>query len=58
MIIIIMLLVAEFRFLNDSYNIKEDSGNVSICLELVHGTIEGANIGLSVNASLSKLCRN
>ena len=44
--------------MNDSYNVKEDSGNVTTCLELVDGTIDGVNIGLSVDTSRSKLFHN
>ena len=31
--------VAEFRFSQPSYNVSEDSGVVSVCLELVNGTL-------------------
>ena len=41
--------------MKDTYNVKEDSGIVNVCLELVDGTIEGVIIGLLVNTSLSKL---
>ena len=34
-------LVAEFRFTQSSYNVSEDGGVVSVCLELVNGTLAG-----------------
>ena len=31
--------VAQFQFSQSSYNVSEDSGVVSVCLELVNGTL-------------------
>ena len=48
--------------MNDSYNIREDGGNVTVCLELVNRTIiDGVIIALLVNTNLSKFlptCHN
>ena len=33
------LVVAEFQFSQQSYDVSEDTGVVSICLELVNGTL-------------------
>lgn len=44
--------VAELTFLNESHDIREDSGHVNVC---VNGTIKGVIFGLSVNASRSEL---
>ena len=52
--------------MNDSYNIREDGGNVTVCLELVNREvnqtiIDGVIIALLVNTNLSKFlptCHN
>ena len=47
-----MITVAEFQFTQSSYNVSESNGVVSICLELVNGTLaKDVLINLSVGAS-------
>ena len=33
------LVVAEFQFSQPSYDVSEDTGVVSVCLELINGTL-------------------
>jgi hypothetical protein len=43
--------VAEFQFSQSSYNVSESSGVVSVCLELVNGTLaKDVLISVSVGA--------
>ena len=45
-------LVAKFRFTQSSYNVSEDIGVLSVCLELVNGTLtEDVLIEVIVTAS-------
>ena len=44
--------VAQFQFSQSSYNVSEDSGVVSVCLELVNGTlIENVTIEIKLGAT-------
>ena len=50
-ICLLVTTVAEFQFTQSSYNVSENSGVVSICLELINGTLASdVLISMSVGA--------
>ena len=52
----LLVAVAEFQFSQPSYNVSEDSGEVSVCLELVRGILtEDVVVQVSIGAGLEEM---